>query len=127
MPTVEDAISGYIKLRDKKKEIKKRHQDELAPINAKMMMIENWLMGELNRAGVDNMRKKGIGTVFLSNRTSAKVTSWEDVLTFIRENELWHMLEHRVGKSAVDEYIEANGEPPPGVEISVERTVNIRR
>ena len=37
------AIAGFIKLRDQKEAVKKKHQEELEPLNAKMQTIEGWL------------------------------------------------------------------------------------
>lgn len=127
MPSVKKVIEGYIQLRDNKDAIKKRHKDELAPVNEKMMMIENWLLGELTTAESDSITAKGVGTAFKSTRTSAKIDDWETVLKHIKEEELWHMLERRISKTAVEEYIEANGEPPEGVHITREITVQVRR
>ncbi len=127
MPAVEAVIAGYIKLRDARDEIKKRHSKELTPLSGKMKTMEAWLLNELNKAGLDSFNKNGVGTAFKSTRTSAKVADWEVSLDYIKENDLWHMLEKRISKMAVEEFIEANGEAPPGIAITREVTVNIRR
>lgn len=127
MPTVKAVIDGYIRLRDHRDEVKRRHKDELTPINEKMQTMENWLLGELTKNNTDSMTAKGVGTVFKSVRTSSKINDWDETLPFILENNLEHMLERRVSKTALEEYIEANGESLPGVSISREIIVNIRR
>lgn len=127
MPSEKDVIGSYIKLRDRRDDIKKRHREELAPIAEVMTTMENWLLGRLTNAGSDSITAKGTGTAFKTTRTSAKVNDWDTTLASIQENDLWHMLERRVSKAAVEEYIEANGEPPPGVEITREIVVQIRR
>ena len=127
MASVRDAIDGYIRLRDKRDEIKRRHKEELKPLSEKMQMVEGYLLNELNKAESDSISVKDIGTAYKSVRTSAKVNAWDETLPFILDNGLTHMLERRVSKAALDEYIEANGESLPGVSISREITVNIRR
>lgn len=127
MATIEGVIDGYIKLRDQRDELKRKHKEELKPFAEKMHLMENYLLGELTKSGTDSMAKKGVGTVFKSTRTSAKVQNWDETLPFILENNLMHMLERRVSKAALEEYIEANGESLPGVDISREIIVNIRR
>lgn len=127
MPSEKQVIEGYIHLRDQKDAIRKRHKEELAPVNERMMMLENWLLGRLTNAESDSITARGVGTAFRTTRTSAKIDDWETVLEHIKSEELWHMLERRISKAAVEEYIEANGEPPEGVHISREIIVQVRR
>lgn len=127
MPRVKDIIEGYIKLRDSRDNIKQRHREELAPIADSMQKMENWLLGELTKMDTDSVTKKGVGTAYKSTRTSVKIVDWEEAYKFVQENNLEHMLERRLSKAAVAEFVEANGEAPPGVDITREIVVNIRR
>jgi hypothetical protein len=51
----------------------------------------------------------------------------EAFMKHVIENEEWSLLEKRVAKGAVEQYKEANGDIPPGVNYREERVVNIRR
>lgn len=126
MATVDQAVRAYIKARDMKDALRKKHQAEMEPLNNAMEKLEAWLLKQLNDDAVESMRTAH-GTVYKSKRTGAKIEDWDSAFAFIKEHELWHMLEKRVSKTAVDEYMESQGEPPPGVSISVETRVNIRR
>jgi hypothetical protein len=55
------------------------------------------------------------------------VADWDATLDFIKANEHWQMLEHRVSKQAVEEYKSEHGDLPPGVDWREEVTVNVRR
>lgn len=126
MPTMDQAVEAYIKLRDTVDDLKKRQSEEMKPYREKMGLLEAFFLQELNR---QNAEKVGTahGTAFKTTRSSSKVEDWEEVLKFIREHDLWHMLERRVAKTAVEEYLEAHGELPPGVTISREVVVQVRR
>ena len=126
MPKVNDVVAAYVTLRDKKAEIKARHQEELAPINDKMFKLEGWLHRELNKQGVDSFKTKR-GTAFVQKATSVTVQDWDATLPFIREHGLWDMLEARVSKTAVQDYIESTKDVPPGVSIKVDEVVRVRR
>ena len=126
MPTIDSAVEAYVKLRDEKDAIKKRHSAELKPLNDKMFKLENWLLTQLQAQNANSMNTPH-GTCYQSKRTSSKVQDWDEILTFIRENDLWHVLERRVSKSAIEEYVEAHGELPPGVSLTTEIVCNIRR
>jgi hypothetical protein len=59
--------------------------------------------------------------------SSVKVQDWESLLAFIRDKNMWELLDHRVAKSVVEDYLESTGEIPPGVDIKRETVVRIRR
>lgn len=125
-PKIDAVVAAYIKLRDHKDEVKSRHKDELAPINEQMAKLEGWLHRELNAQGVDSFKTKA-GTAFVQKATSVTVAEWDVTLPFIREHDLWDLLEARVSKSAVQDYVESTKEVPPGVNVRVEEVVRVRR
>lgn len=123
---IDDVIKTYIQLRDRVDEIKAEHKAQLAPFGAKMEKIEGWLQNQLQTQGLTNFKGTS-GTAFLKEVTSATVADWDTTLPFIRENELWEMLERRVSKTVVDDYIESHGEVPPGVNFTRAIVVQVRR
>lgn len=124
--TMDKMIADYVALRDKKKALQERHQQELLPFNQMMARVEAYMLETLNRAGVESMRGKH-GTVYKSVRTSAVVRDWPLTLDFIKDHHAYHLLEARVGKNAAFDMIKETGEPIPGVETSAEVCVNVRR
>jgi hypothetical protein len=123
MPTLDQAVEGFIKLRNKKKEIETANKEILAPINDKMMKLENWIQQELQSQGATNV-KTAHGTAYLSTTTKPKVEDWQTFLEYVRANDLWSLLERRPSKAAVDEFIESTEAVPPG--LSITREVNAR-
>jgi len=121
------AIAGYVRLRDQKDEMKKKHSEELAPLVSKMLTIEGWLQRKLLSDGLDSFRKKGVGTAFLSKQTRVKVEDWDSFYEFVKEGGHEHMLEHRAAKSVVEDYVENEGDLPPGLSMSSEQVVRVRR
>jgi len=126
MADMEKAIMSYRNLRDRKKDIADRHKEELAPINNKMRELENWMLAALNEQGANSIKTPS-GTVFKKVDVSVKIDDWSSALKMIREEGLWHMLEHRLSKTAVEEYIKAEGVAPPGVAINSTIVVNVRK
>lgn len=119
-------VEGYIQLRDKKAEIKARHEQELAPVQAMLDKIEVHILQQMQEQGVESYRTS-VGTAYMSTRTSATVADWDSLLSFVQTNGLWQMLERRVAKTAVDEYAAVHKDLPPGVNYRSEVVVNVRR
>lgn len=126
MATVNDLVEKYIKLRDKKGELKAAFTAKTERLDAALETIEGHLLKMFQAQGIDSV-KTGEGTAYKSSRVSAKVEDWDAALDFIKKKKLWHMLERRVGKEAVKQYNEEHGALPPGVSMTEEITINVRR
>jgi hypothetical protein len=126
MPQVDDVIAGYISLRDQKEATVKKHKEELGPINLKMDKVAAWLQKQLVEQGLQNFKGKS-GVAFLQTDTSVKVEDFDALLSWIKDNNAWFFLEKRAAKTVVQEYVEAHGEVPPGLNISSEVVVHVRK
>lgn len=125
-PNIDKIVRKYIELRDKKAQIEAAHKAELAPIKTAMDQAEAFLLQAMRDSGTTAFSTDA-GTAYQSTKTSATVADWPGLLEFIKENDLWAMLERRVSKTAVDEYVAQNNDLPPGVNYRSEVSVNIRR
>lgn len=121
-------VELYIALRDRRSTRKKSFEVDDDSDKRNQEKIEAKLLAHFNTTGTD---KAGClaGTAYISHRTSATVADWEVVSEFIKENtsERWDMLEHRVSNKFVEAYIDDKKELPPGINMSKQLTVNVRR
>jgi len=121
-------VELYIALRDRRSTRKKSFEVDDDSDKRNQEKIEAKLLSHFNTTGTD---KAGCaaGTAYISHRTSATVADWEIVSDFIKENmeERWSMLEHRISKKFVEAYVEDQKELPPGINMTKELTVNVRR
>ena len=125
-PTVDEVVKGYIKLRDRKQKMKKEQADDLRPISEKMTLLENWLLRDLQTRKVES-QKTAEGTAFISTMAAATVKDRDAFFAFVKENEMWDLLENRVSKTVVRDYLEDTGEVIPGVNYQETVVVRIRR
>jgi hypothetical protein len=123
---MDDLVTKYIELRDTKAKIEAEMKAKVAKIVGIMDKIEAAILAEFQESGVESIRTKD-GTAYKQTRTSATVADWDAALNYIQANNLWHMLERRVSKQAVEQFKEAHGELPPGLNWREEVVINIRR
>jgi hypothetical protein len=122
-----EAVSLYIRLRDKKAEMKADFDASIAPINDKMDKLEAKLLDVFNKTGMDSVKTEN-GTAYTAVRTTASIADREAFMDFVKANEEWSLLEARASKTAIEQFRDSNnGELPPGINIRSERVVNIRR
>jgi hypothetical protein len=122
-----EAVSLYIKLRDKKAAMKKEFEASIAPLNEKMDKLEAKLLEVFNTTGMESVRTE-FGTAYSSVRSSATVADRDSFISYVRSHDDWALLEVRPAKLAIEEFRSANdGGLPPGINFTEERVVNVRR
>jgi len=122
-----EAVEIYIKLRDKKAQMKAEFDAKVAPINEKMDKLEAQLLDVFNKTGMDSVKTE-FGTAYSTTRTTASIADRGVFMEHVKSNEDWGLLEVRVSKTAVEQYREQHDDDlPPGVNIREERVVNVRR
>lgn len=122
-----DAVSLYIKLRDRKAEIKAEMDEQIKPIQEKMDKLEAKLLEAFQSTGVDSVKTES-GTAYTAVRTTASVADRDAFMEFVKAHQEWSLLEVRPAKTAIEQFRAANdNELPPGINIREERVVNVRR
>jgi hypothetical protein len=124
--TIDQVIAGYIKLRDKRDELKKQQSAAMKELTDKMFQLEAYVQKMLIDTKQESA-KTASGTAFLQTDTTVAVDDFDATLNFIKQHDLWVMLEKRVSKSVVTDYIDSTQEVPPGLTISREISCHIRR
>lgn len=120
-------IDSYIKLRDKKAEIKAEQQKILNQYNTTMEQIESFIMGHLHEQGLQSVATKA-GTAFLNRKRSATVADKKAFSDFVISTSEFDLCDMRANAEAVADWIEANsGMLPPGINFSVRETVGVQR
>lgn len=124
---VEEVIRTYIELRDTVAQMDAEYAEKVKPIKQAMAAAEKALLEFFEQTGQTSTSVKGVGTAYRAKHVSVKVADWNAALEYIKAHDLWHMLEQRVNKTAVSQFLDVNGELPPGVSSSASYSVNIRR
>lgn len=124
--SADKVTDAYVKLRDKRSELKRAYEIEDAAIKDKMNKLEVWLMTTLRAIGADSLKTEH-GTAFITTRDRASCADWGTLWSWMAENGRLDMLEKRVSTKPVIDYLEEYGELPPGVSINREQTINVRR
>jgi len=124
--TVDQVIAAYIKYRNQKEALEAEIKDQVKELKDKMSKLEAWIKTKADADGVTSF-KTAHGTAFVTTNDYANVADWDAVLSFIKENDAYDMLEKRVSKNAVRGYIEQNKTVPSGVNYGTRIDVNVRK
>lgn len=121
-----EAVSIYIKMRDKKSQMKAEFEASIAPLNEKMEKLEAKLLDIFNKTGMDSVKTE-FGTAYTTTRVTASVADREVFMNYVKDNEEWSLLEVRAAKTAVEQFRSIHDDIPPGISMREERVVNVRR
>lgn len=122
----DELVEKFIQLRDRRDELRKQQQEELAKYQRCLDYLEGILLDRLREAGAQHIATPH-GTAAKSVQTSCTVLDWPATLTYIQEHEAWDLLEARVSKTAAVQVITETKAPIPGVQLSQRLTINVRR
>lgn len=123
---VEKRVGQYVQLRDLKAEMEAKHEEELKPVKQTMLMIEEELKMALNTMNATNM-KTTQGTVSITNKASASAADLNAFWTWVVTQGAFDMLDKKPNVTAITEYVNQNGVPPPGVNYSIRVGIGVRR
>jgi hypothetical protein len=121
-----ELVARYIDLRDTKARYKAEYEAKVAGLQDTMDKIEAKLLEVFSTTGMESVKTEA-GTAYASVRTFASVADKEAFLEFVRAKEEWSLLDVRASKLAVEQFVDANEDIPPGISLRQEKVVNVRR
>jgi hypothetical protein len=123
---VEKRIGQFVMLRDMKTALEEKHKGELKPIKDTMEMIKDELKTAMNAVNVDNMKTSN-GTASILTKVSASAADINMFWTWVITQGAFDMLDKKPNVTAITEYVNQHGVPPPGVNYNTFQDVGVRR
>lgn len=125
---VEELIKTYVAVRDELDTHRKAWQGTERKYKASLGNMEARLNAIMAELGVDQLKKAGIGTAFFKTTDFVNILDWEAISKFVVATDNIQMLQRRMAKAAVLEYMEDHeGELPPGLKYGVKKEIIVRR
>jgi hypothetical protein len=124
---VNQLTSVYIKMRDKRSQVKQEWEAKDTKIKEQMELIEEKLLDlckelNTNTLGTDH------GTVIRSIKSRYWTNDWDSMYQFIKEHDAFGLLEKRIQQSHMKEFIQENPDVyPAGMNVENQFTVLVRR
>lgn len=126
--TIEKRITQYIALRDKIKKEQEAFDLTLKPMKDILVKLNNDLLARLLEMGGDSVSVRGVGTAYVTTKTSASIADGDEFRRFVIGAEQWELLDWKANAPKCVEYAEANeGNLPPGVNLKSVKVVGVRQ
>lgn len=123
-----DALTRiYIKIRDKRAEIKSAFEEEDAKLVGQLDAIKSEMLEHCKTHGVDSVRT-GAGLFYRTVKTRYWTNDWESMHAFVMEHQVPEFFEKRLNQSAVKQFLEDNPDlHPPGLNTDSEYVITVRK
>lgn len=123
---VETVIQAFLKLREQRSQLKKAYDDEDALLKGKMDKLETWLMSQMQATGAKQLGSTA-GTAYQQTVMKGNCSDWPTFWDWLAENKRFDMMEKRISIKSIQEYYQETNDMPPGINVSPELRVVIRK
>ena len=117
----------YIKIRDKRAELKEQYEAEDEGLKAQQEMLADKMLDICKDNNADSI-KTPAGTIIRKVDTRYWTTDWDSMYQFIQEHDAYPLLEKRIHQTNLKQFLEENPELlPAGLQADRKYTVVVRR
>lgn len=125
--SVEDMVSTYRKIRAAISEKEDAHKAEVATLREQLEVVSEALLGICSSLQVDSLRTAA-GTVSRRIDTRYWTTDWEEMYKFIKQNDAPFLLEQRIHKGNMKQFLADNPELlPVGLQADSKFIISVRK
>jgi hypothetical protein len=125
--TASELASEYLQYRDLRAKLKQVYESKDAVLSAEMDAVTQQLMMLCNEQDASSIRTEA-GTIIRSTDTQYATNDWDSMHSFILQNNAPYLLQKRINKSAMAEFLEQNPDQfPKGMNIVTEYKISVRR
>jgi len=119
--------SAYIKIRDKRQELKRAFEADDQVLAEDMKMLEEEMLEVCKQTNAETIRTKS-GTIIRSVKSRYWTNDWDSMYDFIEESGAFGLLEKRLHQTNMKQFLEENPDLyPKGLNVEKQYTVVVRR
>jgi hypothetical protein len=124
---IERLVKVFIKLRNKRSELKKAFEDQDAELEEKQTIIKQALMDYCKEHNVESGRTDA-GSFYRKTSTRYETNDWDSMYGFIKEHDALGLLDRRINQSNMKEFLTDHPDLlPPGLNSTVKYEIVITK
>ena len=125
--TADDLASIYIKIRDKRAEIKEQYEAQDNDLKEQMELLSERMLTICQDQEADSIKTKS-GTIIRKIDTRYWTSDWESMYDFINEHDVYELLEKRIHQTNMRQFLEENPNLlPAGLMADSKYSIVVRR
>ena len=125
--SLEKLVKTYIKIRDRRAEIKRAYEEEDGGLVSQLDTVKSALLDHCKAHNVTSV-KTSEGLFYRTVSQKYWTSDWEEMHKFVMKHEVPEFLEKRLNQTAVREFLEENpDDAPKGINVDSEYTISVRK
>ncbi len=126
-PTPDALTRTYIKIRNKRAELKAEFEMQDSALEAQINVIKSELLNYCKSQNIDSVRTSE-GTFYRTIKTRYWTNDWDSMNRFILEHEVPQFYEKRLNQTVMKQFLEENPDVlPPGLNVDSEYVITVRK
>jgi hypothetical protein len=124
---IEQIVSTYIKLRDKRDMMYQEFKEKTAQIEEDMQVLKHKLVDISKETGATSFSSPS-GIAYRTVKNRYWTNDWGSFYQFMQEHGAMGLLEKRIHQTSMKEFLDENPEVhPPGLHVDSEYEITVRR
>jgi len=124
---IEQIVSTYIKLRDKRDMMYQEFKEKTAQLEEDMQVLKHKLVEISKETGVTSFSSPS-GIAYRTVKNRYWTNDWGSFYQFMQEHGAMGLLEKRIHQTSMKEFLDDNPEVhPPGLHVDSEYEITVRR
>lgn len=120
-------VAVYIKMRDRKAELNREHEERIREIDENMSMIENELLEVCKTTGQDGGKTMN-GSFTRTVKTRYWTNNWGAMYDLIKRHDAIELLEQRISQTNMKTFLQQHpNEVPDGLNVDSRYSITVRR
>lgn len=125
--SAEKLAEVYIKIRDKRAELKDKYEAEDSDLKEQLDMLAEKMLDICETQGADSLKTK-TGTIIRKVDTRYWTSDWESFYDFVHDNDAFPLLEKRIHQTNMKQFLEENPDLlPAGLQSDSKYSIVVRR
>jgi len=125
--SVEILTRTYLKIRDKRAELKAKYDEEEAVLATHLNKVKAALLDYCKENNIESVRTNA-GLFYRTVKTRYWTSDWESFHRYVLDLEAPDLLEKRINQSAMKTFLEENPDQvPPGLNTDSEYIISVRK
>lgn len=126
-PDLDQLTSVYLKIRDKRSELKREFEAQDAELGEQQQMLANQMLETCKEMNADSIRTPH-GTIIRSVKSKYWTNDWDSMYRFIKDNDAFGLLEKRLHQTNMKDFLHENPDAMPmGLNVESEYNIVVRR
>ena len=125
--SINDALKAYNAIEDKRDELRLKYEGKERKLKDALAQVEVYLLEEMKRLGLTAFEAPGEGVASIRVKRRFGVADWGTFWTWVVEKKCPEMLQKRLLDTAVQTYLEENGELPPAVNSEAKQVIAVTK